>query len=65
MEISITYLPLVNTLLIKGRDKAFLTTKDAVLFDRDIFIQLILAMVKEGYIDYQILEGLLEEFHTT
>jgi len=64
MEISVTHLPIVNVLIIKGKHGAFRTTKDAVIFDRDVFVHLIMAMIKEGHIDYRILEGLLEELHS-
>jgi len=64
MEISVTFLPVVNSIIIKGKDKAFLTTKDAVIFDRDIFIQILFAMLKEGYISPKIIEGVLEDINT-
>ena len=56
MEISITHLPTVDVLIIKGKNKAFRTTKDAVIFDRRVFMMLVTEMIKEGY-----LEGLLSE----
>jgi hypothetical protein len=62
--VDITYLPRVNCLIIKRHGKAFITTKDAVIFDRDMFIQMLHAMIRNGQIDYKILEGILEDFHT-
>jgi hypothetical protein len=64
IEVAITYLPRVNCLIIRKQGKAFITTKDAVIFDRDMFIQMIHAMVKNEQIDYKVLEGILEDFHT-
>lgn len=64
LGIDITYLPRVNCFIIRKHGKAFLTTKDAVIFDREMFIQMLHAMVKNGQIDYKILEGILEDYNT-
>ena len=64
MEIQLTFLEGVNSIVIKGKDKAFMTTKDSVIFNRDMFEQIIVALVKNGHIDYKVLEGILEEIHT-
>ncbi len=64
MEIEITFLNGVNSIIIRGKGKAFITTKDAVIFDRDMLTQIIVAMLQRGYLDYKVFEGILEELHT-
>jgi hypothetical protein len=64
MEIQLTFLEGVNSIVIKGKDKAFITTKDSVIFNKEMFEQIIVALVKNEYIDYKVLEGILEEIHT-
>ncbi len=64
MEVEITYLEGVNSIVIKGKEKAFLTTKDSVIFDRDMFTQMIIIMLSRGYLDYKIFDGILEEINT-
>lgn len=62
--IEISHLEGVNTIIIKGKDRAFITTKDSVIFDKDMFTQVVIAMILKGMIDYKILEGVLEDIHT-
>lgn len=64
MEVQITYLEGVNSIVIKGSDKAFITTKDSVIFNRDMLTHIVIAMINKGYIDYKVLEGVLEQIHT-
>lgn len=64
MEVEITLLSGVNSIVIKGKGRAFLTTKDAVIIDRDMFTQIIAIMLQKGYIDHRIIEGVLEDIHT-
>ncbi len=64
MEVEITYLEGVNSIVIKGKEKAFLTTKDSVIFDRDMFTQMIIIMLSRGYLDHKIFDGILEEINT-
>ncbi len=64
MEVEITLLSGANSIVIKGKGKAFLTTKDAVIIDRDMLTQIIVIMLQKGYIDYHIIEGVLEDIHT-
>lgn len=64
MEVDITYLEGVNSIIIKGKEKAFLTTKDSVIFDRDMLTQMIVIMLAKGYLDYKVFEGILEEINT-
>jgi len=62
--VEITFLSGVNSIIIKGKDKAFITTKDSVIFDKSMLTYIIVAMLKEGYINHKIIEGVLEEIHT-
>lgn len=62
--VEITYLEGVNSIVIKGRNKAFITTKDAVIFDKDMLTQMIVMMLLKGYLDHKIFEGILEEIST-
>lgn len=64
MEVEITLLNGVNSIVIKGKGKAFLTTKDAVVFNRDMLTQIIVTMLQKEYIDHHIIEGVLEDIHT-
>jgi hypothetical protein len=64
MGVEITFLDGVNSIVIKGKDKAFLTTKDSVIFDRDMLTQMIIVMLAKGYLDHKIFEGILEEINT-
>jgi hypothetical protein len=64
MEVEITYLNGVNSIVIRGKGKAFVTTKDAVIFDRDMLTQIIIAMLQKEYLDYKVFEGILEEINT-
>ena len=63
--VEITYLEGVNSIVIKGKDKAFMTTKDAVIFDRDMLTQMIVMMLVKGYLDHNIFDSILEEINTT
>ena len=62
--VEITFLSGTNSIVIKKKGEAFITTKDAVIFDANILTYIIEAMLKKGYIDYRIIEGILEEIHT-
>jgi hypothetical protein len=62
--VEITFLPGVDSIVIKGKDKAFLTTKDAVIINRSMLTQLIVVMLQKGYIDHKVIEGVLEDIHT-
>lgn len=64
MEIQVTHLEGVNSIIIKGKNRAFITTKDAVIFDRDMLTHIIVAMILNSQIDHRIIEGALEELHT-
>lgn len=64
MEVEITLLGGVNSIVIRGKGKAFLTTKDAVIINRDMLTQIIVIMLQKGYIDHHIIEGVLEDIHT-
>ena len=64
MEVEITLLNGVNSIVIRGKGRAFLTTKDAVIIDRDMLTQIIVIMLQKGYIDHHIIEGVLEDIHT-
>ena len=62
--IEITFLPGVDSIVIKGKGKAFLTTKDAVIINRNMLTQIVVTMLQKGYIDHKIIEGVLEDVHT-
>lgn len=62
--IEITFLPGVDSIVIKGKGKAFLTTKDAVIINRSMLTQIVVTMLQKGYIDHKIIEGVLEDVHT-
>ncbi len=62
--IEITFLPGVDSIVIKGKGKAFLTTKDAVIINRNMLTQIVVIMLQKGYIDHKIIEGVLEDVHT-
>jgi len=64
MEVEITLLSGVNSIVIRGKGKAFLTTKDAIIIDRDMLTQIIVIMLQKGYIDHRVIEGVLEDIHT-
>lgn len=64
MEVEITLLSGVNSIVIRGKGKAFLTTKDAMIIDRDMLTQIIVIMLQKGYIDHRVIEGVLEDIHT-
>ncbi len=64
MGVEITYLEGVNSIVIRGKEKPFLTTKDAVIFDKDMLTQMIITMLLKGYLDHKVFEGILEEFNT-
>jgi hypothetical protein len=62
--VEITFLPGVDSIVIRGKGKAFLTTKDAVIIDRSMLTQLFVVMLQKGYIDHKVIEGVLEDIHT-
>ncbi len=64
MGVEITFLDGVNSIVIKGKEKAFLTTKDSVIFDRDMLTQMIIIMLVRGYLDHRVFEGILEDINT-
>ncbi len=64
MGVEITFLNGVNSIVIRGKGRAFLTTKDAMIIDRDMLTQIIVIMLQKGYIDYHVIEGVLEDIHT-
>lgn len=64
MGVEITFLNGANSIVIRGKGKAFLTTKDAMIIDRDMLTQIIVIMLQKGYIDHHVIEGVLEDIHT-
>ncbi len=62
--VEITYLVGANSIIIKGKERAFITTKDSVIFNRDMLTQMILVMLAKGYLDHRVFEGILEEINT-
>ena len=64
ISVEITFLPGVDSIVIKGKGKAFLTTKDAVIINRNMLTQLIVIMLQKEYIDHKVIEGVLEDIHT-
>jgi hypothetical protein len=64
MEVEITLLNGANSIIIKSKGRAFLTTKDAVIFNRDMLTQIIVTLLQKDYIDHRIIEGVLEDIHT-
>ena len=65
-EISIMLLPKVNTFVIKkdSDSRVFITTPDSFIVRYDVFLNILLSMLKQGLIDEQVLSGLLEDYST-
>lgn len=64
MEVTITELPAVDVIAIKGKNDAFKTTRDSVIITKGVLTQIIVALLKKNMLDYRPIEGILEEINT-
>lgn len=62
--VEITFLPGVDSIVIRRKGRAFLTTKDAIIINRNMLTQLFVTMLQKGHIDHKVIEGVLEDIHT-
>lgn len=65
-KITVVKIPNLNILSIRqyGKNKFFRTSDDSLIIGIDTFIYLLDFLVKNNYIPYQILQGILEDIHT-
>ena len=65
-SLTISFLPGHNIIVLrKPTDKqSFISTDDSFIIGRDTFIVILNFLVSEGIINYKVLEGILEEYHT-
>lgn len=61
MELTSTYLPAVDSFLIKQSGNVFFSTKDAIIINRRVFTQLVVGMILEGHLDLESIEESVKE----
>lgn len=62
----ILFLSNLDTLVIRkvGNDNSLIFTKDSVVLGRSTLIAIVNHLVKNGYIDAKVIQGMDEEYHT-
>jgi hypothetical protein len=65
-KLKITRLPKTNTLIIKqeGGNDFFVGSRNCVVINIPSYIFILSFLVQNGLIDHQVLEGIMEDFHT-
>lgn len=65
-KITVVKIPNLNILSIRqyGSNKFFRTSEDSIIIGIDTFIYLLNFLVRNNYIPYQVLQGILEDIHT-
>jgi len=65
-KLTVTRLPHLNTVVIKQIGKRFfISTKDSIVIDIPGLSFIIKFLVMNDIISYRILEGILDEYHST
>ena len=66
-RVTVTKLPHYNTLVIKqyGDKQFFITSYDSIVISVDSLSFLLKFLVENNYLSHKVLEGILEEFHSS
>jgi len=65
-KLTVTKIPHLNTIVIKQRNgQLFVSTRDSVVIDIPGLAFIIKFLVMNNIISYRILEGILDEYHSS
>jgi len=66
-KLTVRVIPKVNTLVITQTEgqEFFVSTKDNIVISISNLAAILSFLVKNNYISYKVLEGILEEYHST
>jgi hypothetical protein len=64
-KLQISKIPGLNTLVIRQADDTFfVSNRDSIVISVQTLSWIISFLIKEGFMSYRVLEGILEEYHT-